>query len=47
VYTPIEVDAHRSIRRDVVTTVLTRDRLSTSPLVLGIADSGVRWRHWL
>jgi hypothetical protein len=45
VYTPIEVDALHSIRRDVVATVLTRNRISTSPSVLGIAESGVRSRH--
>jgi len=45
VYTPIEVDALYSIRRDVVATVLIRNRLSTLPSVLGIADSGVRSRH--
>jgi hypothetical protein len=43
VYTPIEVDALHSIRRGVVATVLTRNRLS--PSVLGIADSGVRSCH--
>jgi hypothetical protein len=45
VYTPIEVDALHSIRRDVVANVLTRNRLSTSPSVLDIANSGVRSRH--
>ena len=44
-YTPIEVDALYSIRRDVVATVLIRNRLSTSPAGLHIADSGVRSRH--
>jgi len=44
VYTPIEVDALYSIRRDVVATVLTCNRLSTWPSVLGNADSGVRSR---
>ena len=43
-YTPIEVDALYSIWRDVVASVLTRNRLSTSPSVLGNADSGVRSR---
>jgi len=44
VYTPIEVDALYSIRRDVVATMLIRNRLSTSPSVIRIADSGVRLR---
>jgi len=30
---------------NVVATILTHNRLSTTPLVLGIADSGVRSRH--
>ena len=44
-YTTTEVDAHCSIRRDVVATVLTRNRLSTLRSVLDIADSGVSSRH--
>jgi len=44
VYTPIEVDAHYPIGRDGVATVLTCNRLSTLPSVLGNADSGVRSR---
>jgi hypothetical protein len=45
VYKPIEVDALHSDGRNVVVTVLTRNRLTTSPSVLGIADSGVRSRN--
>ena len=43
--TPIDVNALSSIRRDVVATVPTRNRLSTSLSVLSIANSGVRSRH--
>jgi hypothetical protein len=45
VCTPIEVNALHSIRWDVLATVLTRNRISTSPSFLGIADSGVKSSH--
>ena len=49
-YTQTEIGVLRSNRRNVVVTMLDPvlelcwpvNRLSTSPLVLGIADSGVR-----
>jgi len=47
VYKPIEIDALRSIGRNVVVTVLTDKSSLNFGLLLGIADSGVGSRHGL
>jgi hypothetical protein len=45
VYKPIEVDTLRTLRRNVVVTVLRRKSSLDFGFLLDIADSGIRARH--